>query len=97
MPATLGPDLRSATRDCTPIVADKMEPAIAMSDSGHDIKRVVDQPIDPVAGVVRRVRSCAMQHEDERSIVLTTDRHLEGHVRRYLRRGIGTAKGQWVP
>src|ERR1700733_2637730 len=43
----------------TPVVTNKVEPPIAMSDSGHNIERVADQPIDPVAGVVSRVRSCA--------------------------------------
>ena len=43
----------------TPVVTNKVEPPIAMSDSGDNIKRVANQSINSVAGVVGRVRSCA--------------------------------------
>jgi len=41
----------------TPIMADEVEPPIAMSDCRHDIERITHQPIDPIAGVVGRVWS----------------------------------------
>jgi len=40
----------------TPIMADEVEPAIAVSDGLHDVERVADQMIDPVTGIVGRVR-----------------------------------------
>jgi hypothetical protein len=43
----------------TPVVTNKVQPPISMSDSGDNIKRVANQSIDSIAGVVGRVRSCA--------------------------------------
>jgi hypothetical protein len=39
-----------------PIVADEVEPPIAISDSGHDIERVPDEAIDSIAGVISWIR-----------------------------------------
>jgi hypothetical protein len=97
----------------TPIMANKMEASIAVTDSRYDIEGVADQTVHTIVGRVGQIRSstfgisalvrgygeitrlphrvylgipeeprCAetMQHEDERCIVVTIDRHIEHHA-----------------
>ena len=46
----------------TPIVADEMEPPVAMSDCRHDIERIADQSVHLVTGVIGRILVEHLRH-----------------------------------